>query len=109
MIRVKTLFALKKLKPTTDMIYVSSVGRLFRCVDGEWIERVNYTTEEISVIVGVSQRQVQNIIRKMKIRPKIINRDRLNFDQVKIIAKAVLIKSETKHKTYAAIRKELNV
>ncbi len=107
--RVKTLFALKKLKQTSDLIYVSSIQKLYKCIDGEWFEQVNYTTKQISSIANVSQRQVQNIIRKLNIRPKIIKNDRLNYDQVAVIVRAVSIKKETPQKSYSEIKKLLNI
>lgn len=106
---VKTLFALRRLKPTTELVYVSTVAKIYRCHEGEWFEQVNYTTKQVAMITRVTQRRVQHIIRRLNLRPKVTRHDNLGYDEVRVLIQALHIKHDFPNKTYEEIKKELKV
>lgn len=108
MIRVSTIPQRNKLN-TTELVHVKGrrIDKLFRLVDGEWIERAYFTTAEIADICGVTQRQVQNALRKLQVRTKAMNGTDLSIHHVRLIARA--IKMREQNINYTSIRKQLGV
>lgn len=104
MIRLKTLRDLKKQQPVTEIVYVKSVNKMFRCHDGEWIERAYYTLDEVSNILNVPRRSALYIMKKIGIRPRAVKHE----DLVSLI-KIHQAKQESKSTPYSEIRRKLKL
>lgn len=110
MIRVQTIYEMKRLpQPVADAVYVEGIKKLYMCIEGEWIERVYYTTKEIAAIIGCGQRQVQTVIRKLNLRPKILNSSKLNYEQLTVITQAIIMRQKHRHLVYKQIKEDLGV
>lgn len=108
MIRTTDLRTLKKLE-TDELVYVESVRKLYRREQGEWIERVCYSTNEIAAMCGITQTEVQRIIRKLHIRTKIMRNGDLRFAQISAIAGAITMKRQHPSYTWKKIKQKLRV
>lgn len=109
MIRLKTLHELKRMPPNADIVYVQSVKKLFRCHDGEWIERAYYTTKEIAVILGINHRRIQHVLKKMNLQPMAGASKSLSYHQLIILARVYRIKKEHPKMMYREIKKMLGL
>jgi hypothetical protein len=106
MVKVKSLHDLKRA-PKDEPVYVETISRLYRNIDGEWVEKLYFSTREISEITSVSVRQVQAIIRKLNLRSKYMSGKAMDYQQLKIIAQAV--KMRMRGIDYKSIKKEFNL
>jgi len=105
---IKNLYDLKKLPPTNEVVYVLSVEKIFRNIDGEWIERAYYTTREVAQILGISVRRAQHIIFKVGLRPVAGPRN-VNKVQLKTLVDVIKIRKANPTMKYSEIKKQLGV
>lgn len=106
MIKIKTKFQLKH-SPTDQLIYVITTKKLYRNIDGEWIEKVYFSSDEIAAIIGITPEKVRTIVRQLSLRQKSMRSCRINQVQLRIIAEAS--RQVSQDKTYVEIKKDLKL
>jgi len=109
MIRVSSLYDLKTQPPTNDIVFVKTVNKLYRYIDGEWIERAYYTTEEIANILGVSVDRMRRVLIRLNIKNKLFRTSNINYEQLILISKAMKMKKEKPCMKYSEIKLKLKL
>jgi hypothetical protein len=109
MIKLDSLYDLKKHPPTSHLVYVRTVKRLYRNIDGEWIEKMYYSIKETAEILGLSDKRVGRMVKKLGVNPSVVKSDNLNYDQLTLIAKAAKIKKDKPCIKYTDIKKKLKI
>jgi hypothetical protein len=97
-----------KTAPKKELVYVITSGKLYRNLDGEWVEKVYFTTKEVAQVTGIAQDKVRQIIRKLNLRSRYLRtKSLLDKDQLRLIAEA---SGRLNNKqTYAEIIKEMRL
>lgn len=109
MIKLNTLFELKKHPPVSGLVYVRSVKKIYCNINSEWIERVYYTIKEVSDILNISVRRAQHILRRTGINNKVLNISNLNYDQLAVLAKVIKMRNENPCMKYSEIKNKLKI
>lgn len=103
MIRIKSKHKLR-LAPTNDVVFVETTRKLYRYIDGGWIEKLYFSVGEIAEIIPASPQVVREAIRKLNLRMK-SERSGLTHPQVMMIARSIQMRKQKK--SFEEIRKEL--
>lgn len=109
MIKLNTLFELKKHPPVPDVVYVRSIKKLYRNFDGEWIERAYYTIKDVADIFNISIRKAQHILRRAGINNKVMSLGNLNYDQLAVLAKVIKMRNDNPCMKYSEIKTKLKI
>lgn len=106
MIHLRTIFDLRKHPPTDEVIYVTSVKKMYRSIGGEWIELAYYNSDEVAKIFNITRRRLLHIKKKMGISGP-VNSKSIDRRQLKLLAKVLSIRREKPYLKYEEIRKML--
>ena len=109
MIKLNTLFELKKHPPSSEVVFVKSVNKLYRNFDGEWIERAYYSEKDVSEIFGIPLKKAQHILRRMGIKNKMMKLGNMNYNQLIIISRIIKMRKENPCMKYSEIKKKLKL
>jgi hypothetical protein len=62
MLRVKTKFQLKD-SPTDSLVFVETIKKLYQYIDGGWVEKKYFTTEEVADIFSLPTDRVRRTLK----------------------------------------------
>lgn len=109
MIKLQSLYDLKKQPPTQDIVHVKTVNKLYRYIDGEWIERVYYTTEDVANILGLKTDRVRRILAKLGMKKQLLAASNVNYDQLILLTKILKMKKENPQLRYKDIKLKMKL
>lgn len=110
MIKLQSLYDLKKQPPTQDIVYVKTVNRLYRYIDGEWIERSYYTDKEVADIVGLKVDRVKRMFNRLGIKKQILSTsNNINYEQLILLVKIIKMKKENPQLRYKDIKLKMKL
>jgi len=109
MIKLPSLYALKKQPPTQDIVYVKTVNKLYRYIDGEWIERAYYTNAECADILGIKVDRMNRIFNRLGVNKKLYKTVNLNYEQLILLVKILKMKKENPQLRYKDIKLKMKL
>ena len=106
--RVESLFELKRLHPTTDLVYVKSIKKFYRHQDGGWIEKRYFSALEMCAILKVNRLALQHMVNNLGIRRR-KRGENMGYDDLLILTRTLKLRRQSSHMTYKEIKSRLGI